>query len=422
MRLRFYQFPFIITLIAMPINWIIGFSGIGIINWIPEFFALAVCAVLIVFKPYKISLSKSQIFMFIVFSSHLVFQVLSGKGVGSSAVLSVILMVCLYLSFFKLMPVHNLSNKIIHQTNIIFIIHIFFILIESVLIITNNQSIFAFLSGGTYKAAKLESYTPVPQSIYKQSQAASQLCLFAMVWFGLLYLSRKKLFLRLTITHAFLFFATAIMFAMYPTTTAQIVGMILLLSIVYLMPVSNKRALRFFGLLIGLTFFESFYRVITYKLNEDLHPRAEVTINAFMDSLNIFFDMSLFSQLWGLGSFNSVVQNNLVHADFGIGVLILQMGIILAGWASLVLVVLFIKSQVFALNKVFDNPQCFLWIWLASVNSLLALGNLLSLVHYTVSLQTGGRALFSLHIAVTIFSLQQLVQYRRVSKAQVSQK
>lgn len=421
MSLRFYQLPFILTLVAMPLNWLVGLTGVGVINWLPEFFALLAFTVLITTKDHEPSFKIPQLIIFLVFSVHLLYQVFSGQGVGGSAILSVILMVSLYLSFFKVAPVYKLNNKLINQVSFIYMIHVGFILVEFILLKTGNANILSALAGGHYKAAKIDAYTPIPQSLYKQSQAAAQLCLFAMTWFWMIYLSRKKLMSRFRVAHVFVLIVALLFLSVFPNTTVQFVGIVLLFSVVYLMPVSKKLFLRFVVLLTGSVLFIPIYKAITYKISKASYGRAEEYINAFMDPVYIFLEQPLFSQLWGVGGLSSASEVGLKYADFGLGVFVLQVGLILVVIACLVLLVLFLRAQLYGHRRLFNNPQCFPWVWLGLVNALLAVGNLLSLVHYTVALQTGGRALFSFHIAIAIFSLQQLVQYRRVLKMQVSE-
>jgi len=60
------------------------------------------------------------------------------------------------------------------------------------------------------------------------------------------------------------------------------------------------------------------------------------------------------------------------------------------------------------------------WIWLATVNSLLALGWGLSLVHYTSAVELGGRELFAFHVAVCLLALQNIKKQNKIIKAEIS--
>lgn len=420
MTLRIYQLPFILTLIAMPLTWLVSFSGIGAIVWTPELLALQAFGFLVSTGKLNESFKKTQIFIVLLFSLHLLYQVLSGQGPGGSAIISVALMAILFVSFFKTSPVNGLDKNIISQISIIYVIHISFILLELLLLNTGNTHILMMLSGGEYKAGLTDTYAVTPQSILKQSQAASQICVFAATWFSLLYFSRKKLRTIFRARHAFVLIASLLVFAVYPTTTAQIVGIFLLFSVVYLRPFFKNMFLRFLLPITGLIFFAPIFQALTYKMNKDLYAQAAVYNDAFSNPIDIFLGLPLFSQLWGVGSMESIDQTGVVYADFGIGVFILQVGIVLVSIATIALLVPVLRMLLFSYNRQFNNPHCFPWVWLGSANALLAVGHLLSLVHYTVALQMGGRALFSLHIAIVMFSVQQLVRYRRSLKVRAA--
>ena len=51
-----------------------------------------------------------------------------------------------------------------------------------------------------------------------------------------------------------------------------------------------------------------------------------------------------------------------------------------------------------------QNP----WVWLATVNSLIALGWGLSLIHYTPAVELGGRELFAFHLAICLLSVKNM--------------
>ena len=419
MAVRIYQLPFIFTLIAQPLAWVVGFSIIWGIVWIPEILTLLAFVCLASIGKLNLSIKKTQIFIICLFGVHLLHQVLSGQGSGGSSIISVTLMSLLFVNFLKTSPAKGLVKNIISQVSIIYIIHISFILFEVLLINTGNVNFLRMLPGGKYET-DFASYYIVPQSLFKQSQAASQISIFAMTWFLYLFFFRKKLMTIFKVRYTYVLIASFLVIALYLTTTALIVGIVLLFLTVYLIPYFPKSKLwRFLVLITGVIFFKPIYQALTYKMHED-YVHAMVYRNAFYDPIGIFLEQPLFSQLWGVGGMESVNQIGIEHADFGIGISVLQVGIVLMVVAISACFTLVLRMLLFSYSRQFNNHQCFPWIWLGSVNALLVVGNLLSLVHYTVALQMGGRALFSLHIAIVILSLQRLVLYRRSLKAVVS--
>ena len=51
-----------------------------------------------------------------------------------------------------------------------------------------------------------------------------------------------------------------------------------------------------------------------------------------------------------------------------------------------------------------QNP----WVWLATVNSLIALGWGLSLIHYTPAVELGGRELFAFHLSICLLAVKNM--------------
>src|SRR3972149_4816474 len=124
MAVRIYQLPFIFTLIAQPLAWVVGFSIIWGIVWIPEILTLLAFVCLASIGKLNLSIKKTQIFIICLFGVHLLHQVLSGQGSGGSSIISVTLMSLLFVNFLKTSPAKGLVKNIISQVSIIYIIHI----------------------------------------------------------------------------------------------------------------------------------------------------------------------------------------------------------------------------------------------------------------------------------------------------------
>ncbi len=133
---------------------------------------------------------------------------------------------------------------------------------------------------------------------------------------------------------------------------------------------------------------------------------------SFYASIDNFIKLDLITKIFGLGkSAGSLMTSTLrpysgSPADFGYGMLFNQSGILLIGFASFLLVNIFIKTQ-HSIRKIIKlNIRQDSWMWLASVNSLIALGWGLSLIHYTPALELGGRELFAFHLAVCLQAMK----------------
>jgi hypothetical protein len=414
--LKYYKLPFIITLLTGILPWVVRFPFFGPLTWFPEIFCSLVFVYLLFSSRRSLTLNAVHLFIIYIFVYKLIIQGISGDGIGASAILSVLLTSALFLIFFKTGNEEQGVKKIIGQIGIIYSIHICFILFEVFLIYTNNVEILVILSNGWYKPGMPEYYTPVPQSIFKNSQAASQQCMFAASWFVMLYLSHKKLGIKFKMMYVALLIAAVTVFIFYPTTTIQAVGLIMLFSVVFLKPFSSRLLLRFLVPITILLISSEIYEKLIHKLRFDLNKsKATIIVDSFTDPFYLFFRIPLSDQLWGLGSMNSLKNAGLRHADLGMGIQILQIGSVLSVIVLIAFLLLVIKMFRKAYNKNCDKPHIFPWLWLGSANALLAVGNLLSLIHYSVSLQVGGRTLLSLHIALILLSLHKIASYSRTS-------
>jgi hypothetical protein len=411
MKLKLYKVPFIIVLIALPLNWVINLTGIGFIIWTPEILTIMLVCAIILLQKTKQRFNFFHIFLVLIFSLHLVSQIFAGLGTGGSAVLSIIL---LSMIFAWLMHKTNKSliNIIIDQINIIYTINILFIIFEICMINADNIDFLAMLAGGEYKPA-YSYYQPVPQSLIKNSQAASQLCLFSATWFTLLFLFRKRLQFNFNLITTFTLISSFIIFFMYPTTTAQIIGIIFILLIIYLIPIFKNSKLRFIVLATGIIFLDKIVYTVSYKFNPDVFHSALHYQNAFLAPIVTFIELPLIYQLSGGGGIEMLKNLGMAHADFGLGVYLLRIGIIMTALGIICLFAPVLRMFFHSFNSRFKFFYSFPWLWLGMTNAILVIGNFVSTSHYTVSFQVGGRALFSLHIAIVLYSLDRLYRINK---------
>lgn len=414
MIFRACQLPFLLTLSALPVPWLSSFPALGVTNWAPELLALFAFIYLAPAGSFRASFKKWPLLIAAILLLQLAGQVLSGQGVGGSAMISAVLMALMFLAFLKTGPEERFINTTIRQISAVYIIHVCFIVVEVLMLNTGNARVFALLSNGNYKPGMPEIYGLTPQSLLKDSQAASELCVFAVVWFALLYLSRKRLGARVGAAPMAALAAALAVFALYPTTTMQVVGLVLLCCVVFLTPIYKNVPMRWLVLIVGIVAAKPLIAIFAYKFT--IQHFAPEYYKGFVLPLEVFVSLPLSKQLLGLGSIESIAGAGVEAADLGFLMLILRVGVLLAAVAAIALLALLYRMRQLGGRKERNDPENFPWVWLGSVNALLVLGNVLSLGHYTISLQAGGRALFSFHIAVVMLCVQQLASRRRVSR------
>ena len=106
-------------------------------------------------------------------------------------------------------------------------------------------------------------------------------------------------------------------------------------------------------------------------------------------------------------SMSSMMITNGSISDFGIGMLLNQSGIFLIGIAGFSLIHIFFKIQKIVKTSL-ENLKIISPCLSRPINSLIALGWGLSLIHYTPAVELGGRELFAFHIAICLLSIRNM--------------
>jgi hypothetical protein len=417
LKIKTAQLPFVLTLLALPLNWIVSFTGIGILVWMPEVLAMCALAYLAFAGRTRLAYSVPQLFLLSAFLVQLALQVASGRAPGSSAMLSILLMTLAFLTFFRAGRAETLLPDIFRQICFIYLVHICFILVEALLLKTGNIGLLTALSGGRYKPA-FEVYSPVPQSLSMQSQAAAEFCTFSSVWFLLFYFSRKKLWFRFQATHGFILAASIGVLVAYPNATMWAVSVVLLIPMFFVSPFRASKLVRL-SVIAGLVFAAGSIYVITVGRLSGDEWRTLIIRETFANPLSVFPTLSQFDQLWGTGGFgqeSAATTNIFLYTDFGMAITVIQAGLVISVLSVVALLGVSFRMMRISFDRALREPPTFAVVWLGYVNALIVLGNFLSTVHYTVSLQEGGRALFSFHIAVTILAFNVVVRAQRETR------
>ena len=430
MRFRASSLPFAITVIAMPLPWLIAWIP-GIVAWAPEGLTLTAMACLAFAGRLYPSLSLAQKLVVLTLVAQLLSQVIRGQAVGSSAVISVVITALAYLSMFRLGASRSLAPTLIRQTSFLYATHVVFVLLEIWLMNSDRTQLLTALSNGVHKS-ELTGYGTIPQSLWLQSQAAAQICVFAATWFAMLHLSRRGLGVRLRLRHAAALVGALAAFALYPNTTMTIVAVVLCVAVIYAVPLTASRFLRLAvptAVLLPIIFalstwpspakaYEDVISKMTRTIPTNLAaPEMAVYELIAVEPFNAWLRLSWLDKLTGVGGMEAVAGRGVEHGDVGILITLFQIGAVLATVSVVALLLLVSQALVAGHMPRFQNRPNAPWVWLACANALIALGYFLSIAHYTVSLQVGGRTFFSWHLAITMLSLQQLRRRRRPADA-----
>jgi hypothetical protein len=248
-------------------------------------------------------------------------------------------------------------------------------------------------------------------SLILGNQIASQLNLYAMLWFFPFYYFIK---LPEIFKQSNLWFLIAfILFILSPTMTANILFIISFFLLVFYIPISRINNLKWkiifsvisiliSGVLIKLLFPIFFDAELLNQLGSMWYA-LDFYVYGFSYPIFYFLDMSFYDQLFG-----QVKQG---WAELGYFKLLISAG---ALWVFLMTIALFgIIISAFRLlkslnikNKINSNNiiQQRKWIWIAQVNAFICFMYFLSLIHYITIFRLGAIQLFSLHIAITMYA------------------
>ena len=142
-----------------------------------------------------------------------------------------------------------------------------------------------------------------------------------------------------------------------------------------------------------------------YKL--DSSENIEIYLFAFINPITEFLKFDFIDKIFGVG----IYVNDSYGKDFGLLELLKQVGISLVV-LSLFIVVYIVSKVRFFTKKRRGFLEYDLWMNIALINSIFLLGWLLSLVHYTMAVESGLREIFAFNIAVCLISIKKMRSLR----------
>lgn len=351
--------------------------------------------------------NKVNIFFIVILLTvflHALFQLISGRGIGSGGILIIYFLVLFFTMHLK----NSSASQII---NIMFIINIIFIItlyLELLIVLMGQQDVLINLFNSEvvtkykwYNHADFIKYLGFSgisglNSIFLGSQSASMIAVLSTIYFLLenKFNKRYKLFMMALITIPFT-----------STMTATIVFAILLFLLTYYFSnnfLYSRRHNITIMLVLTLAFFgQGVLNLIFFKL--DSHENIEIYLYAFINPIEGFLNLNLIDNIFGAG----MNVGNSFGKDFGFLELLKQVGISLVG-LSLFIIVYIVSKVRFFTKKRCGFLEYDLWRNIALINSIFVLGWLLSLVHYTMAVESGVREIFAFNIAVCLISIKRM--------------
>ena len=369
-------------------------------NWLPEVAGIFIyCGISIINKNYI--LRKNSIFLIVICSFQILFQLLYSENTASIIILRFVIIYLLINYLLLNDKSEDIFNGLIKLTNTVYYINILFIILECILIQYDYSFLINYIYGGEYKSYSngVEPFTAVPSSLYNEYQASSQLLVISSAWFFSRMLYQKSNNQGINKLNIIFFIINIIILLNYHTTTALYLFIFLFALIIYFQIGFNIVIIGSIGFLLSYYFdqiyFKLLYKIDTNIVGSDDYP--SIYKEAFYNPIKVALENINLLDLW-LGIDSAKFQ----HGDFGLGIIAIQSGIIFSGLIIFIFLFYLLRIICFIyLNKKSINHN---WNWFLFISAIITLANFISTFHYIPALQTGGLELFAFHLAVTTYS------------------
>jgi hypothetical protein len=370
----------------------------------------------------NLSMTKSDLVIFFLVVTHVLFSIATGRGIGSGGTLIIFFYSYIFFYAMKKSTLNIMASDILKLTMLVYLFHLLAIFIELCVSLLGYQYLFIDLGGAKLIVNSYKSYNHADfirflgfenvkglASLLLGSQSASQLTVIGAFLFAPLYFTKKT-----QTTKSFLFALCLIPFT--STQTSLLIFLMLLLYSIYISQCSRigTKKMMLLIALISLPLSVPLYNMIFYKLTNI--RQLDQYLLSFMEPVFRFNSLPIADKIMGEGARGRAFLEKYGGAgsDFGLMTLINQTGMYLMGLSFFLLATITIKSNLVV--RKFHNLYGYYssWCALSAVNVTCMLGWYMSLIHYTTAVEAGGREIFALHIAISAVSIHKLTETIRI--------
>lgn len=402
-----------------------AFFGLKVIEFLPFLILFIYFFSLLVKRNIVLSLNNNFYLAIILLLFYILFQLLLYRDVASLGSVSVFI---LSIIFYKLLDYKKLDLKVlVKKVSYIYVIIILFIIIELFFIINGYQEIFKdLLSSNIVKGYKdynsahvLKNFFDIQgvggaNSILLGSQSASMITFFSILWFSNIFIGDK--FKGTNIKCSLFFLISLLLYPLVATMTVNVTGAILFLLLIFFFVNSKLNRFKYKLIIFTLLLFFSnllsniiLYRIYTPSDAEEYSVIFTVLPEEILNSnyFEIFFGHGKYSISEVTGTGFGVL------GDFGLMHIAYEAGFFFFTFAFTVLSIITINVLMLIsfCKKNYPDYLTNPWFSFMSVNLIIALGWFISLSHYTTAVETGGRFIFALHIALTLISSKKVKEF-----------
>lgn len=420
MRFRSSELAFYLVCAAAFLPWLSAVTGAtAITHGFDAVVVLASGAVLAFNREAKLKFGLPAHLFFLSWGFYYLFILALGKQIASIGLLSVVV---LTFSFAVLLNIESVTGgALLRQLRSIYVLHIAFIVIESLAIFGGYGDIFVNLGGDQYRqsGAALAGHIGVevefvPNSLFVQLQATAHLVMTSFL-FAYLQLARSNQ-LRISLL---LLFLLALFFLVINNTTFVIFAVLLCAIWLIRAKVTQKLITILIALVaVSAYFYDVIISILFYKFYSGYLGSTgffveyfDFYLQEFSDPVVRFQRLGLLEQLFGTGRLQPG-REVLASADFGIGALLVTSG------AYLILLLTIASSMILVrgvnvYRRFRETPGFDIWAGVLLFNVIASLAWVLSMAHYTIALQDGGRHLFAFNLAIVVTAVARLRMQRK---------
>ena len=340
-------------------------------------------------------------------------------GHGSLGAIGLVITTVIYIQMFAFDATSSHPDKFIRQLYIIYSVHLAYIYVELALRLAGYESILLSLFGASQTVTKLKDYNSavflwylgLPDTFFGLnglllgSQSAGQVMVCFLVvsapWYKYTPISMGPLKV----------FFGLILFGSLATInmTVAIIFTCVFVIMLFIVPLSAIRrpSTQLVSVIFTALFSASLLRLLFFRI-VDVERDTEEYRRAFLAPVESLEELNAFEFTFGLGRTKIVSE----YADFGIGMLLHQVGIAFVGILACALIVI-LENALTETRKVMTLKRRLTqtdqkWLWLATVNGLISFIFAMGLCHYTPSIELGGLQMFSFSLALTVVATRML--------------
>lgn len=389
MVLRKTLFPFYLIYLTFILSFIIEQTGSNVFVWLPE-----LLLILTLFLE-KIKFKKGPMLIMCVFL--ILKDILYADKLHSASIVSIVITTTIIYSLINKYKLTFISELYIKNITYFLFFSFMFILLE-IYNFKLGGNFISFFFAGNYKPNFSELYGEIPQSIYNGSQAGAQMTMYFLFWL-LLLLKNNSCHNHSKPTILILCVLCSLVLISYPNTTILITLIFSLL--IYSKDFIQYKRNRIWAFFIGVVIFIIGLPMIVNILSYKILSTSGTLLSAYYDPIYQFQTIGVFEKLVGMKGIDLID----VAADFGLGLNLIRLGLIFflffLFWIIRNWYLHTIKIDTKQLESTNLNRKIIL---LNQFSSIIVFSSMISLLHYSVALNFGGRLILSFSIALLLFT------------------